>query len=221
MASRCESVGEAAALAEAGEDISEALKHSRISEKQTQTPLEYFWYALTHGFTTYNAVAVCTLFFVEAPHARAITRCTSVGVAASFSSAFILDPTSFPRIAQRLGISMPTFHLANFVVHLLPALLVVLFWTSAPVSPAHALIAALLHLGWGVWSSAGTMTLDEIYVPLPRETWLTLWAIAVAAELLIVPALESSGTTWMPATAFEATSIWLTSLLGSVSDPRV
>jgi len=172
---------------------------------RTQSPSEYFLYALKYGFTTYNGLSLTALVFANVPHARAVASCTTVGIAASFSAAFFLEPTSFPRIAQRLGISLPAFHFANFVVHLLPCALV-LVWSTAPITLVHALVAALIHLGWGAWRSACTMALDDIYVPLPRETWLNLWAIAVVAELFVMPAVDRSGS-----------SLWTSAPLASAS----
>ena len=162
-------------------------------EEPVQSPRDYFLYALKYGFTTYNGLALATLLVIPAPHARAVASCTTVGIAASFSAAYFLEPTSFARIAVRLGISVPAFHLANLIVHVMPCLLVLL-WSSAPVSLIHGALAASVHLGWGAWRTSCTMALDDIYVPLPPETWLNLWAIAVVAEMLIMPAVKRSGS---------------------------
>ena len=162
------------------------------SQAKMQTPWEYFVYALKHGFTTYNGISLTLLlFFVDAPHARAVASCTTVGIAISFTAAYVLDPMSFSRIAQRLGISLPAFHVANLLVHILPCALV-LTWASAPVTLIHGVTAAHIHLGWGAWATSCRMTLDDIYVSLPPELWYSLWAIAAAAELFIVPTIERS-----------------------------
>ena len=159
-------------------------REQQSSKATDQTPWEYFVYALKYGFTTYNSLALTALIFlVDAPHARAVFSCTTVGIAASFSSAYFLEPASFARIAVRLGISLPAFHLAKFVVHLLPVA-VVLAWATAPISLVHALAAALLHVGWGLCIS--------FYVPLPQQMWLSLLSIAVVVELLAMPAVEHS-----------------------------
>ena len=93
-------------------------------------------------------------------------------------------------MAQRIGFSMPAFHIANIVLHLLPCVFVLL-WASAPVSLAHTLVAALIHLSWGMFASSGTMQLDGVYCPLPRATWAALWSFAVVAELTVMPALTA------------------------------
>lgn len=157
--------------------------------------LAYFTYALKYGFTTYNAMALMTLsalplFYAPswlAP-ARAIATCTTIGIACCFSAALLVDQTAFPRIAKRLGIALPAFHFANFLVHILPCALVA-SWETPMLSLSHGALAATIHVGWGLWRSSGTMILDDIYVPLPRAKWLALWTVAVATELLVVPTL--------------------------------
>lgn len=171
-------------------------QHDRSKE------LAYFIYALKYGYTTYNGIALSTLYvlphIVDHPsliaivaHARAVLACSTLGIACVFNAAWFIDCTAFPRIAVRLGITLPAFHVANFIVHVLPCALVVLWTVATQVTIAHGGLAAMLHLGWGVWWSKTTLVLDDIYVPLPRRTWYVLWVIAVAAESLAVPLMWS------------------------------
>ena len=120
-------------------------------------------------------------------HARAVATCTTIGIACCFSAALLVDGTAFPRIAKRLGITVPAFHCANFLVHILPCALVASWEAATPPSVAHGALAASIHVGWGLWRSGGSLALDDIYVSLPRATWLTLWSVAVATEFLLVP----------------------------------
>ena len=161
--------------------------------------MAYFLYGLKHGFTTCNWVAIVMLsalplLYAPFPQrwladARATAACTTIGIACCFSSGQLIDCTAFPRIAKRLGLTYPVFHLANFLVHILPCALVVGWEMATPPSLSHGALAAAIHLGWGVWKSNWTMVLDDIYVPLPRAKWYVLWSVAVATEFLAVPAL--------------------------------
>lgn len=170
--------------------------HPLAAAASESKELQYFIHALKHGFTTYNWLALTLLAAGRhlSPqsqtlgHGRTLVTCTTLGIAASFSAAWAVDRTSFPRIAVRLGITLSAFYVANFVVHLLPCALV-LAWERPAASRLHGLGAAAVHLGWGIWRSRGTLCLDDIYVPLPRSIWLTLWAVAVVTELGVPAAL--------------------------------
>ena len=158
------------------------------------TGLAYFIYALKWGFTTYNGLGLFALSLLSrsdasapASHARAVLLCTTLGVASSFTTAWIMDRTAFPRIAKRLDLTLAQFHVANLVVHLLPCALVTR-WEHAPLAAWHGAAAALMHCLWGSIVSRGIMCLDDIYVPLPRASWRLLWAVALLTELS-VPAL--------------------------------
>ena len=160
--------------------------------------LAYFLYGLKNGFTTINGFAivmlsVLPLLYAPFPQnwladARATAACTTIGIACCFTSALLVDGSAFPRIAKRLGITLPAFHCANFLVHILPCAHVVSWEIATPLSLAHGALAAAIHVGWGVWRSNWTMVLDDIYVPLPRAKWLVLWSVAVATNL-VVPTL--------------------------------
>ena len=157
-----------------------------------------FMYVLTYGFTTYNGLTLAMLWALPLlcdpfpqilAHARATAACTTVGIACCFSAALLVDGTAFPRIAKRLGLTLPAFHVGNILFHILPCALVASWEIATPVSLAHGALAAAIHFGWGMWRSNWTMVLDDIYVSLPRAKWLTLWSVAVAAELLVIPIL--------------------------------
>jgi hypothetical protein len=165
--------------------------------------LEYFIYALKYGFTTYNWLALSALLLLPqlewcsaegVLQARSVALCTTLGIAASFSAAWFVDRTSFPRIAKRLGLSIYTFHIANVVVHILPCALV-LYWEHAPLSAAHGVAAAISHAGWGAIKSRGTFVMDDVYISLPHETWYLLWSVGIVTEVAVAVLLtaEQSG----------------------------
>ena len=95
----------------------------------------------------------------------------------------LADRTAFLRIAIRLGLTLPAFHVGNFFIHLLPCALVVA-WERPPPTLLHGILATCLHFGWGLFISRGTLVLDDVYVPLPRRTWLLLWVVAIIAPIV-------------------------------------
>ena len=152
------------------------------------------------GFTTVNlgmlVLAACSKFKWKA--LSGIVTCSSWGVCVSFHSALLFDRTCFHRMAQRRGMSMRAFHVANVVVHILPCVVCVhmmpLWW--------HGLLASSLHVSWGLLQSRGTMRLDETYVAMRKRVWYWLWVVAIVTECL-TPFYNSSTQTglaaWKPA----------------------
>ena len=132
------------------------------------------------SFTSLNLVAVAVALCTGSRHLRAVTTCTSLGVAFSFHSAILFDRTAFARIASRHGYrSMARFHVENALAHLAPCLL-----THRPCRAVHGVVAAALHLGWGLVASRGTLRLDHVYVAMPPLVWAAMWSVAATTEVL-------------------------------------
>jgi hypothetical protein len=59
----------------------------------------------------------------------------------------------------------------------------------------HGVIAATVHLSWGLVNSGGTLNLDKIYIPMDTKFWFMMWTSAVVGEmlapLLIFPAITA------------------------------
>ena len=146
------------------------------------------------GFTRYNIAAlfIAHLLPGSLQHTLPVLFCTSLGVATSFHSGLALDGTCWARFSEIEGITLLSLMIGNVFTHLLPLglcywLLVgdgtdVLFW--------HGAVAAAVHLLWGLWVSKGALfCLDHVYVPMKYSHWRIMWCLAVAAELLVGPAL--------------------------------
>jgi len=138
------------------------------------------------GFSRYNLYAIitsaCSSFkWVDL---YAIATCTSWGICISFHAALLFDPTCFRRIATKMKLSMRTFYVANFVMHVLPCIITLcfrvryIFWW-------HGWIASAIHLSWGCIRSRGTMCLDELYVPMTRNAWYFMWTVSVVTEIIV------------------------------------
>lgn len=137
---------------------------------------------LDSGFTRWNLFFFVVAMFV--PQIYPVVFCTTWGVFVSFNIAPLLDRTAFPRLAESLGMkSQLMFHVIyNFVAHALPCLI------TAAYPPKRlrwwwGLIAAGIHLGWGLCISRGTLQLNETYIPMKPAFWTLMWWSAVVTEV--------------------------------------
>lgn len=111
----------------------------------------------------------------------AVGYCLIWGVAASFACAPALDPTAYSRLAVKKHMHIWAFHAGNLAVHALPLV-------CAPRPPHlcvwHGVMAACVHLTWGLLCGEWLLRLDRVYVPMAQEHWWALWVVAVGTELL-------------------------------------
>ena len=138
------------------------------------------------GFTRYNlyALMLCFLTGFKATNLYAIVTCTSWGIFLSFYSSLLMDATAFGRISKCMQMNPDVFHVLNALVHFFPCVLTVTL-PSCALSWYHGMIAAGLHLGWGVVQSGGTMRLDRLYVPMTKQAWYTMWVVACVTEVTV------------------------------------
>ena len=113
--------------------------------------------------------------------------CDCRGVLVSFNFSGILDATAFPRFATAKGFSMAQFRMMNLVLHAAPCFMTVLLPPRVNVSFGHGVIAAAIHVGWGLAVSKGTLLLDDLYLPMQQSFWYAMWASAAASETVIAP----------------------------------
>ena len=74
----------------------------------------------------------------------------------------------------------------NITLHLFPCLLtvwkppeLVLFW--------HGVLAACIHVGWGLLVSDGSLKLNKLYIAMDPSFWNSMWLSAVVGEVLLAP----------------------------------
>lgn len=123
-------------------------------------------------------------------------------ISLSFHASVLLDPTGFPRMASFSGYSMGGFHVGNFLVHILPVILL-LTWTArdlpgyadavSGVGPCLGLITAANHLIWSLFTAKG-LDLSEVYLYFHPWIWTSLWVVAIATHLVL-------GACWQSAVA--------------------
>ena len=138
------------------------------------------------GYTRYNLYAFIFCIFSGFHFANlyAIVTCTSWGIFSSFHASLLVDPTAFHRIAEKMQISMSAFHIANFLMHILPCILTVCF-PVASMHWWHGVVAAISHLTWGLIRSGGTLQMDELYVPMPTSGWYLMWSTGFITEVAV------------------------------------
>ena len=98
-----------------------------------------------------------------------------------------MDASSFWRIAQKIRLTMIRFHIANFVIHILPCIITLA--TTVEVTPIHGVISVIAHFGWGVYATKGTLKMDQMYVEMKATHWYIMWIVVVLVEGFMVPFL--------------------------------
>ena len=143
------------------------------------------------GFTRWNlyGLLVCACF--DSGELYAVVTCLCWGILFSFHASLLFDRSSFGRIAASMDMSMSAFHVFNLLMHVLPCLVTLV----APVELRrdHGVIAATVHLAWGLLCSRGTMRLDHLYVPMRKQDWYALWLVSTVAEVvtpLVLPLIS-------------------------------
>lgn len=120
-------------------------------------------------------------------HILCLSSCLSTGILLSFHSSLYFDRTSFQRIAckYKLQSNHYLFHLANFVTHILPFLILhkMNINSSLHTKPIHGKVAFMIHLLWSYIASKGTFCLDHVYVPMSEVAWKYLFLIAYVTEI--------------------------------------
>lgn len=130
-------------------------------------------------FTMINLVAC--LLAVRERRLRGIVSCTGVGICTSFHAAHLLDRTAFRRIADKYKLTMAEFWAGNVLCHVAPLGVLAVAWPSA----IDGVIAAAVHLTWGLCASGGTLRMDSTYVSMSPRSWYALWAAALLTELAL------------------------------------
>tara|TARA_B100000683_G_scaffold139022_1_gene135441 strand:- start:1392 stop:1913 length:522 start_codon:yes stop_codon:yes gene_type:complete len=112
-----------------------------------------------------------------------VFACLAGGCLASFGAAPLFDRSANARMARRLRVSLALYYGGHVALHVLPAVAGLALVDRGRVGARHGAAAALLHGGWGLLASGGTMNLDEVYVPMQPRHWRCMWLLAIGAEL--------------------------------------
>ena len=94
----------------------------------------------------------------------------------SFSLIPVFDKTAYRRQRLKFDISVTYFYLGHFMLHILPCAFI-MYYPPQSVSILHVWVAHIIQIGWA-YCVQGSLFVDDIYVPLKKQTWYKLWTLA-------------------------------------------
>eukprot|EP01147_Barroeca_monosierra_P004125 gene4125-60_t len=146
----------------------------------------------TPGYTIWNLTGVILSLIWRNPSFLSVVFCSSVGVVVSFHIGLCMDATALHRLIKKNNLPEGwMFHIYNTLAHVVPVfvLLGYLLYHSVHVSFVHGLWASVLHLGWGIIVTNGSLVLDHVYASMHPLLWYIMWVTAIVTEVVIVPSL--------------------------------
>lgn len=102
----------------------------------------------------------------------------------TFHCAIILDNKAFEKIRLKNNYSFSTFHLGNFILHIIPYLYV-LQYPAKNINIYHALYGILLKFLWLYFSTNGTMDFGNIYIHFSKKNIIKLYIISTSTALIV------------------------------------
>ena len=108
------------------------------------------------------------------------------GLSAAFHSAYLFDRDAFVRLAKKNEMTMSTFWLLNFGVHVLPVMALSAWFFGNPgaytVDRYTGVYTALFHVLWSL-RAAGGLNLSPLYAECSDETWYGIWTVGVTTHM--------------------------------------
>ena len=136
-------------------------------------------------FTTY--VVICTVlgFLVGGTGSRlyAVASAWNVAIGVCFYIAPLIDPDIYPKIRENHRFKEVQFHVGNFVLHALPALLS-LYHPPTNASWKTAAISLFIISAWTRTTADASFLLNRTYAPMSDAAWLVLWTSMIAVSLV-------------------------------------
>ncbi|EGD75365.1 hypothetical protein PTSG_06442 [Salpingoeca rosetta] len=144
----------------------------------------------TPGYTTWNLLGFLLALVWQHPTVVSMSFCSCVGVVTSFHLGLLMDPTALDRLITKNDLPRGwRFHFYNSLAHVVPVfvLLAVVWMKQVPVLLHHGLWVSVVHIGWGILVSGGSLSLDHVYAYMPVSAWYGMWVTAVLSEAVLVP----------------------------------
>ena len=154
---------------------------------------------MNHGFTRGG---LCTMLFGFAiEHFRGtqsiiipLSLLNFIAINVSFHSSNILDPTSFERMAAYYNVNIYTFCFLDFVVHVLPLLIICFRFAqhhdkycnmlaTCPFQKYFGVFIILTECSWAI-VAVGSIDLSPMYCYMAYSHWVYMWGIGIATHII-------------------------------------
>jgi hypothetical protein len=123
--------------------------------------------------------------YINYNYLYSISYCWNYLIFFTFNGAYLVDNTTFKRMAIRKRLSLPIFHIGNMIVHNLPFLYVNIY-IPVSVTLYHSCMACLTNLVWCYWATYGTFDIKYVYVSIEKEKLIKLY-LANISSILYAP----------------------------------
>jgi hypothetical protein len=120
--------------------------------------------------------------YIDYNYLYSISYCWNYMIFFTFNGAYLVDNTTFQRMAIRKRLSLPIFHIGNMILHNLPFLYVNIY-IPISVTLYHSLTACLINLAWCYWATFGTFDIAYVYVSLEKEKQMKLYLLNISSIL--------------------------------------
>ena len=137
-------------------------------------------------FTNFNLALFALCYFkpyvnyIDYDYLYSINYCWTHLIFFTFNAAYLIDNTSFTRMAIRKRLSLPIFHIGNMVLHNLPVLYINIY-TPKSVTLVHSFIACLTNLVWCYFATYGTFNIVYVYVYMKKKDQVKLYILNICS----------------------------------------
>lgn len=111
----------------------------------------------------------------------------SFSICSSYYTIFLFDNTCYDRFAKVKKLKRENLKYFNYVVHILPLLLVFTFWVNIVkelnLGNYAGFPSLIFNLSWGYFIVGG-IDLSNVYVYLDINSWKKLWIINIMTHLV-------------------------------------
>lgn len=124
-----------------------------------------------------------------------ISICSSISTFTTFYGLVLYDINAINRLRIHNGYSIPFFIFGDFILHVLPIILIYFKYWRIAVNFMHesqsiiyylsGLTSLFIHLLWFHLND----NLNDIYIPLTNGTWILMWNIAILGHLITMNSL--------------------------------
>lgn len=111
-----------------------------------------------------------------------ICCCNNFGILTSFHFGYVLDSTSFNRMAKDKNINIYIFNIGNIIFHYIPCLINI-YIPPSNITIKHSIISILL---WFIWlSNVTNLTYDlsSVYTKFPLYHWYYMYIVLILTNI--------------------------------------